>query len=199
MTTVQLAANGIVGLVNVLFFAIIQTIFFVLVASRELDRDQGPKQTKTKIQLKKRRVFLFPGIVVEAKSRILTILRQQLQRGRIDRGVNVLDWQVHQMGERAKQAHPEATSAARRSKNRSLLIRWIGPVLLTLIVVIVALSIFLSVRRHGFPFSHRVGLALVFCVYIVEILLFVFVIERYTMVGDYELLQLAFKLPSSSS
>lgn len=138
-----------------------------------------------------------PASVVEAKSRILTILRQQLQRSCIDRGVNVLDWQVHEMGERAKKSNPEERAAARWKQNRSLLVHWVGPVLLVLTVAIFILGAFLVARRHGFPFSHRVGLALVVCVYIVEILLFVFVIERFTMVGDYELLQLALRLRSS--
>ena len=169
----HIAANSIVSLVNVLSFAVIQTIFFVFVASREIDR------------------------VVEAKSRILMILRQQLQGSCIERGVNLLDWQMHELGETAKRAKPEKRSTDRWQQNRALLMRWIGPVLMVLLVAIVALSLFLMVRRHGFPFSHRVGLALVLCVYIVEILLFVFVIERYTMVGDYELLQLALRLRSS--
>lgn len=167
MSDVHFAANAVVNLVNVLFFVVVQTIFFLWIASKEVDR------------------------VVREKSRIAFVLRQQLQRNCLDRGVSMVDWQMHGVGEQAAQADPQRLAAERTKDNHRLILHWIGPVVLTLAVVLGALAAFLIVKKHSFPLSHRVGLALVVVAYVVEILIFVFVIERYTMVGDYELVQMA--------
>lgn len=85
----------------------------------------------------------------------------------------------------------------RAAHNRALILRWIGPIVLVLVLVIVALVAFLIIKHQSFPLSHRVGLALVVVAYLVEILIFLFVIERYCMVGDFELAQMMFGFRSS--
>ena len=164
--TTHFAANAVVNLVNVLFFVVVQTIFFVLVASRELDR------------------------VVREKSSILLTLREQLGHNCVERGVSALDWRIHEVDADVRRRNPEALKAERWQANRGLLLRWVGPVVLALVVGLAALIGFLVVRKHAFPVSHRVGLGLVVVAYIVEILIFLFVIERYTMVGDNQLLEM---------
>lgn len=167
----DLVANGIINVASVLFFVIVQTVFFMFVVSRELDR------------------------TVEKKGRILRVARDQLRAMPTPDpniptvAVLVLDSKLARM--RPDEDQVRRIAELRRAYNWDLVLRWVGPVVLTLVGLLLALVVLLRVLRKPFTYAHRVGIALIAFVYVIEIMFFFFVVEKWHMVGDWELLRMA--------
>lgn len=163
------SVNVVVSLVNVLFFAVVQTLFYKYIGSRELDR------------------------TVKHKSSILRTVRENLEKNHLEAPVLLLDAAVLRAGV-TKRQEARVKAAERNAANNRLIMRWIGPILFLLLLVIIALVLFNRKKDRSFEFAHWFGMALVVFVYVPEILFFFFVIERYQMVGDYELANGALQL-----
>ena len=166
-TTTTLWANAVVNLFNVLFFVVIQTFFFMFIASREIDR------------------------VVANKSKVIHSLRREMVASGMQRGVDALDHHMYQQRERLRTENVGRARALRHLHNWMLAGRWILPVALALTLALVFCIVMVKRKGHGFSYAHRVGLALVVVAYLTEVLFFLLVVERYRMLGDWEAVQLS--------
>lgn len=160
--------------VNILFFVVIQSIFFWLIGSKEALH------------------------VVEAKAKILVDLRKMLVRTNQHVNLQFLDTAMMEQAEGALDSAELAFLKTQHEKrNREVVKRWIGPwVVGAAIVLLLCLATMVySTRKRqpgapGFTLAHAVGLVLVIASYIGEICLFLFVIKRWVIFGDYEMVRL---------
>lgn len=160
-------ANGVVNLFNVLFFVIVQTVFFMLIASREMDR------------------------VVAGKTKVLSSLRRELVASGQHRGVQALDHTMYEQRRRVREQNVDRARDTRTAGNWMLAFSWILPVVAALVLALVCFAVLARRSGRGFSYAHRVGLGLVVFAYVTEVLFFLFVVNRYRLVGDWEAVQMA--------
>jgi hypothetical protein len=162
----------IVNVVNLLFFVIIQTAFFVLIASR------------------------LESEVVMAKGKALLQLRQLMELHpckKVQQAGCLLDRLVAE-GRMRLQVPAIMDEAECKKANNSLLIRWIMPIVAALggvIVLLFARSLF-NRHRHKTPLLTMVGgigLVMVVVAYMTEVLFFIGVVRRRHHIGDFEVLR----------
>lgn len=154
----------VISLANVLVFVVIQTIFFWLIASREVDR------------------------VVEGKARILRHLRDRLVASGFREEVLALDAQLVRT-HRALEPVAAPLAAARRRANWDLTVLYIGPFLAVAAVLLLYVVGWIVYRGHRFGGAHAVGLALIPFGYVFEVMFFLLVVNNWVMIGDQEMLQ----------
>lgn len=147
---------------NVLFFVIVQTVFFWLVASQEVDR------------------------VVKKKAQILRLLRDNLKEQGLDDAVLALDVSIVRTT-RENTPKAEAAAARRRGHNLRLTVRVIGAFMAAVLLCLILVVVYNRHAGHRFGSAHWFGMALVPFVYVFELLFFLLVVEQYTMIGDYDL------------
>jgi hypothetical protein len=170
----------IVNVANLLFFAIVQTAFFVMIASR--------LETK----------------VVMAKGTALLQLRQLLAKHpcpNIRQAGCLLDRVVTE-GRLRFQVPAMADEAACRKANKSLLVQWILPIVLALGGVLMLLIARAMLFRHRYktpPLTAvgGIGLFMVVVAYTTELLFFFGVVRRRHHIGDFEVLRAVMNTPKS--
>lgn len=108
------SVNAIISLTNVMFFVVVQTLFFWFIASREVDR------------------------VVERKAAILRMLREQMKENHMDAAVTSLDATVCGMGRRIR-GKADEMAANRRWANLKLVLKWIVPVGAAVLAILIFL------------------------------------------------------------
>lgn len=92
---------------------------------------------------------------------------------------------------------PDVERRTGNAVNLELMRRWVAPWIvgvLTLMLIFLVIALLGGTRTHGramhhFHRGHVAGLLLILLGYSGELLLFFFVIKKYTMVGDYELMR----------
>ena len=168
---VSLANNEtwIVNVVNLLFFALVQTLFFIFVASR-IESD-----------------------VVKRKGEALLQLRQLISKHPCERFRHLgcfIDRAVVE-ARISRQAHVIREEASREESNIDLLRRWLGPVILTLTILVGLLFLRGAYGRYrsGTPIMSvvgGVGLLMVVLAYTTELLFYFGVVRRYQHIGDWQ-------------
>lgn len=160
----------------VLVFTLLMTLFWVFIASEEVRS------------------------AVKRKSTALPVLRRELDKTKSLRdGVMLLDSQITKL---EKDARPNA-SAERESRgyyNYQILMRWVVPVVAAFAGIWLGLlthNLVMSKRGQprSFDLGHWCGTGFVFLSYVPEVLFFLFVIERYIVAGDYDLIRTACGMP----
>lgn len=124
--------------------------------------------------------------VVRKKAQILRLLRDNLQEQGLEEAVLALDAIVVRAS-RNTAPLAEAAAAERRALNMKLTVRVIGAFGLVVLLCLVGLVVHNWRAGHRFGGSQWFGIALVPFVYVFEFLFFLFVVEHYTMIGDYDL------------
>lgn len=161
--------NVIVSLVNILFFVVVQTAFFWLVGARQLDK------------------------AVQEKASLLCATRRNLQAHGARDALKMLDTVVFtELDAYAEEADKQAKR--REEANLNLVVRWIGPLILVLVGLLVAIIIFNRARKQSLGFEHYFGLVLVVVSYVTELMFFFFVVRQYNLMGDYEILHKVVKV-----
>ena len=160
----RFTVNSIVGLSNVLFFMVVQVLFFWFIASREIDR------------------------IMIHKSSVLMMLRDKLRQEKFSDTAEALDAVViKKRREKAKEA--EKNAEARKEKNLALVYRWMVPCIIAVSLVLLALVMYNRRNNYGLEHAHKVGLGLVVCAYVCEVLFFLTVVENYIMISDTDILR----------
>ena len=171
---VHAASILLVPLVNILFFVVIQTAFFWLVGSQEAVH------------------------VVKSKGKVLSEGRRMLQASGQHFATVSLDTVMSDMAEQVSDPRElERLHKENQRENWALVKRYIGPWVIAAGALLVAclLVVLLYPRGRGetgsrLGLAHGVGLALVVVSYLGEVLLFLYVIQRYMMFGDFEMTRL---------
>lgn len=158
--------NLVVCVVAVMTFIVIQCAFFWKIASRELEHN------------------------VRRKSRIVGTVRRELGRQGLDDAVALLDAAMLGHGSSVRDAARHAEEE-RAQANLQLYKYWIGPILGVLLVILVGLLLWNAHKGYHLTFAHKAGIAMILLVYVPEVLIFRYVVEAYSMIGDYELAQRA--------
>ena len=164
----------LIPLVNILFFVVIQSTFFWLIGSKEALH------------------------VVESKAKMLVDTRKMLVRTNQHVSLQFLDTAMMEQAEGGLDSEELAFLKQQHAKqNWSLIKRWIGPwvVIGGILLVLCCIAMVYANKKKlanapGFTLAHGVGLVLVIASYIGEICLFLFVIKRWVIFGDYEMLRL---------
>lgn len=147
-------------------FIVIQCAFFWKIASGELDQN------------------------VRRKSQILATARRELQRQGLGDAAALLDAAVLGQGSSVRDA-ARRTEEERAVDNLRLYKYWVGPILGVLGTVLLVLVLWNHHRGHRLTFGHKAGIAMILLVYVPEVLIFKYVVEAYSVIGDYELVQRA--------
>lgn len=159
------SVNVVVSLVNVLFFVVVQTIFFKLVGAQQLDR------------------------TVQEKAKVLRVIRENLEENELRTPILLLDAAVLRTGV-TKRDQANREKEKRKDMNNDLIVRWMGPLALFLIGAIILVLVYNRKHQRPLTFAHYVGLVLVVVSYVTELMFFFFVVRKYVIVGDYELLNM---------
>lgn len=172
--------GAVLAMGNVLCFVVLQTAFFWYVGSREVERvieHKAEPRTPPRDAAGRR-----------PAPPILRSLRRRMQQQGLDEDVLALDATLVRA---RREREPVAATAERHrhEDNRALTLRVMGPVVLGLVVIILLLCLYNRHAGHRFATPHWWGLGLVPAVYVFELLFFFLVIERYVMVGDYEIVR----------
>jgi hypothetical protein len=157
-----------VGLVVVLFgiavFYGFQTVFWWAIASKEAQH------------------------TVDKKTAALYTFRDVLYRNDLQREMRFLDSAMDRIWDNSR-SHVEADRAAQNAYNAHRTKTWLFPVL-GLIVLLLLLCIgYNAFHGHRLAFGHRMGLLFVLLGYVTEILLFLLVVDRFVVIGDFDLLR----------
>ena len=171
----HVAAGAIIPIFNVLVFVVIQTLFFWFIASEEAIH-----------------VLLRKVAALSEARRILRRGGQDATRRTLDTLLARVEAENHRVG-----GTPADDERRRAAANWRLVTRWIGP---WVVAAAAALAVCVAViavhcRRTRTPLgsvvglAHWVGLGLVGLAYVGEVLLFVLVIDRYVIAGDFELVR----------
>lgn len=139
------SVNAIVSLTNVLFFVVVQTLFFWFIASREVDR------------------------VVTKKAHNLQLLREQLREQGLTPLVRSLDALVLSSAPQ-QQREAEERRAERQRGNLRHTLMWMVPIAGVVVLAIAGLVVYNRRHGHSFGVAQRFGLFLVLFVYVFEIL-----------------------------
>lgn len=158
-----MTVNAVVVFCNVLFFMSIQSVFFWLVISRQIDS------------------------VFASKVQWLRQLRGRLERTGQCAQVQVLDAAIVR-GLDGYHPRAESNRVERERENRSLFLRRIAPIIAVTFLILVALITYNLLRGHSFTRAHWFGLGLVVLAYATELLFFAFVVRPYVMMGDSDVL-----------
>lgn len=161
-----------------------------LLVDRGLKQDDGIKKIPILIPSELRRN-------VEHKGELLHAAREAAaaQSGSLRVAADALDGAMYDMEHRTATEAAEHR-AARHAYNLKLLLSYVGPVVALLVGMMVGLVVHNGVmtrrgRPHHLEFGHWCGFPFAFVGYLPEILFFLLVIERYIIMGDYELLMRA--------
>ena len=163
------AVDLLIPVVNVLVFVVIQTAFFWVVGSEEV-----LTVVRNKVRMLSNARYMFtPWLSI-------SILRDSKHTGQ-EFNKRCLDTMVLSL---ESDKPMEEQIQQRKRENLRLIANFVGPfviVSLSLLVLLTVLS-FQSRKQHPFEVSHGIGMLLVFFGYLGEILLFLFVIDKYIMV-----------------
>lgn len=160
----HITVNSIVGVSNVLFFMVVQIFFFWFIASREIDR------------------------VVLDKAEVLMLLRDRLREEKLNETAEALDAIVVSK-RRNKEQEAKEKNRQRVQSNLRLVYRWIVPCIVVVVVVLVGLVWYNHRQHYSLQYAHKVGLGLVVCAYITEVLFFLTVVSNYIMVSDSDIVR----------
>ena len=138
---------------------------------------------------------------VHRKAQLLYTARERLaEEPLLQDAATLLDVQVHQLEQKARESNVRASEAYRVFQNRRLMIMWMLPVIAVYAGCLAGTVVYNQTRTrcaddpHHLSFGHWGGLCMVFFSYVPEILFFLFVIEWLVPVGDYEVIQRALNL-----
>ena len=164
----RVAAVILLPLLNVLVFVLTQTAFFWYIGSNEV---LNVVREKANIASSARRIFKRTGH---------DVCTQFLDTVMGDAQKSVAGWDR------------TGDTRARDAKNWTLVMKWVGPwVISTSVMACVCAIILILSPSHRFGrVQWMVGLPLIVLSYIGEILFFLFVVERYIIVGDFEVIRL---------
>lgn len=156
--------NFVCVFANVAFFIVIQTLFFVFLASKQVDN------------------------VVTYNTKILSHLRAELCRAPHQSFfVNVLDTMVLDAGTSdIKQQQIDKQRASEHNVRQLLL--FCGSYLLLVVCIIAGLLWWNWKKKRPFTFAHWIGLIMIVLAYATEMMLIFFVIQPWRYVGQFELL-----------
>ena len=164
------SAGMVVNVFAALVFTVLMTVFWWFFASTEMAN------------------------TVERKADVLRALRAQLAASPAwADAATLLDVRLHEV-ERDMAQDAEDQRVARRRFNVALTWCYLAPFIAGLLGLLLGLATYNRVmtlrgQPRPFEFGHRAGLAAVFLSYIPEVLFFLFVVEHYTIIGDYEAVQ----------
>ena len=165
----QARGDHVINLLTILFFIILQIAFFVLVASKQLQRN------------------------VTEKAHIATSLRKHLQQNSGNAELHhVLDARMAYLHQKvSKQAHADRDELIKH--NRKLLTKSMLPVVGGLVCVtgVYILYGIVHSRSNGYHVlggPEKIGLCLLLLSYTTEILFFLLVVRRHIYIADSELL-----------
>jgi hypothetical protein len=164
----RVAAVMLLPLLNVLVFVLIQTAFIWYIGSNEV---LNVVQKKADILSSARRIFHRTGHNVSTQ--FLDTLMKNAQD-------SITDWDR------------KSDTGERDARNWALVKTWVGPwVVCAGVLASVCAMILVRSPSHQFgPAQWMVGLPLIIVSYIGEILFFLFVVERYIIIGDFEVIRL---------
>jgi hypothetical protein len=164
----RVAAVLLLPLLNVLVFALTQTAFFWHIGSNEV------------------------LTVVGEKANVVSSARKIFQRTGHNGCTKILDSLMWNAKDSVAGWDRGSAVRARNAKNWSLIKTWMGPWVVSIGVLAIGCAIVLM--HSG---SHRfgrtqwmVGLPLIIVSYVGEIMFFLFVVQRYIIVGDFEMIRL---------
>jgi hypothetical protein len=158
---------------TILFFLIVQTLFFIFIGSKQYDT------------------------LLLSKSKILSHLGKY--NNNVKQSIDIIktDAELSGLKERADNARK-----IRNSKNKKLLIKYciIPIIIITLILSFILLYIFLSktTNKNKWTYIETINLILILSSYLTELYFFFFIVRKYEIIGDHELIYKSFKSLSNN-
>lgn len=164
----RVAAVILLPILNILVFALIQTAFFWYIGSNEVLH------------------------VVLDKTKIASSARRIFQRTGHNACTQFLDATMGKAKDSVAGGDRMGDASARNAKNWALVKTWVGPWVISMgvLAIVCAIILFISPSRRFGPAQWMLGLPLIMLSYIGEILFFLLVVERYTIIGDIEVMRL---------